>query len=139
MLDKIRKTVEAYKVTNEGVISPMETAELEAQLCYIDKIKDDSNLDYKEKYYNLVNLVARVLPKEKTTEDKQISRVDFIELWEVMKEQMFNGDSEAESTLYGHDVTVHWHGLYCNCSDGAVASNNIIEGIKGVIDEEDDE
>lgn len=42
---------------------------------------------------------------------------------------------EDEDEIYGHDVTVHWHGLYCNCSNGAAVSNNIIPGIEGLISE----
>jgi len=46
-------------------------------------------------------------------------------------------DEDIDPDIYGHDVSVHWHGLWCNCGDGATACNNIIYGIEGCIDEDD--
>lgn len=42
--------------------------------------------------------------------------------------EMFETNSE-ENDIYGHNITVHWHGMYCSCSDGAIPSNYIIPAI----------
>ena len=73
--------------------------------------------------------------KEKQSGDTKVKRSEFIDIWHEAMEGL--GSDECE--LYGNNVTVHWHGIYCDCSDGAVAHNNIIEGIKGVMSEEDEE
>ena len=50
------------------------------------------------------------------------------------------GDDELmDQDIYGHDVYVFWHGVYCNCADGATAANYIIEGIKDCLEEDDNE
>ena len=96
--------------------------------------------ELKKKYEDLLNLVARILPTEKETGDKLISRKDFTEFYDYMVEQMdlVEDENKQPIAIYGNDVTVHWHGLQCNCTDGALAFNHIIEGIKG-LEEEDPE
>ena len=42
-----------------------------------------------------------------------------------------------EDDIYGHDVTVHFHGLYCNCQDGAAAFNYVIEAVDACASEEE--
>ena len=74
----------------------------------------------------------------------KVSRSEFFELYEFAVNEMFdnldNGiEDEDKNEIWGHNVTVHWHGFYCNCCDGAVVANYIIPAIKGIIDEEDDE
>ena len=75
--------------------------------------------------------------------DKKVSRKNFLTLYdaEMIKLDLANDlDGYVEnSAVYGEDVTVHWNGYYCNCGDGATAYNNIIEGVRGVVDELDDE
>ena len=48
-------------------------------------------------------------------------------------------DDLMDQDIYGHDVYVSWHGMYCNCADGAIANNYIIEGIKECLEEDDSE
>lgn len=48
-------------------------------------------------------------------------------------------DDLMDQDIYGHDVYVSWHGMYCNCADGATACNYIIEGIKECLEEDDSE
>lgn len=98
--------------------------------------------ELEKEYNNLLNLVARVLPHEKETEDKKISRKDFVMLHEYMVKQMDNvadNFTKENNAIYGHEITVHWHGFYCDCSDGAVPANNIIPAIQSVDDEEGNE
>ena len=98
-----------------------------------------------EKEYNeLLDLVARILPKEGETGDKRISRKDFVALHNFMVRQMDNVSedfTEDNNAIYGHNVTVHWHGFYCDCVDGAQPANYIFPAIKELDDElgEEDE
>lgn len=65
--------------------------------------------------------------------DKRISKADFVAMHSAAVRDM---DGLEDNDIYGYDVTVHWHGIYCNCGDGAVAANNIVPGIEGVMDED---
>ena len=47
-------------------------------------------------------------------------------------------DISYEDIIYSNAMTIHWKGMYCDLSSGACIANNIIPGIMGV-DEEDDE
>lgn len=97
---------------------------------------------FKKEYNDLLNLVARILPQANETEDKKISRKDFVMLHEYMVKQMDNvadNFTKENNAIYGHEITVHWHGFYCDCSDGAIPANNIIPAIQSVDDEEGDE
>lgn len=77
--------------------------------------------------------------------DKKVSRKEFLRLYDAAMTMMdyYEGTKETErfNHVYGHnyDVTVHWNGVYCNCSDGATAWNHIIDNIKYVDEEVDDE
>lgn len=89
----------------------------------------------------LMSLLHR-LGKNKE-KDIKVTRKEFVELYEKAVDCMFdnldNGiEDDDKNEIYGHDVTVHWHGLYCNCLDGAAVSNHIIPGIKGLMEEYDD-
>lgn len=68
--------------------------------------------------------------------DKKVTRGEFMDAYKAAIRLM---DICEDSPVYGNDVTVHWNGIYCNCSDGAVAYNNIILGVESVIDEDGDE
>lgn len=110
------------------------TEEEYAKLNKVEKLEKE--------YKNLLNLVARILPKAGETGDKKISRKDFMELHGYMVEQMdYVSDNFTENNngVYGHNVTVHWHGFYCDCSDGASPANYIIPAIKELDEEIGDE
>lgn len=68
------------------------------------------------------------LTDEGNTTDIKVSRSDFIKMHEMAVNEMFETNSE-ENDIYGHNITVHWHGMYCSCSDGATPSNHIIPAI----------
>ena len=80
------------------------------------------------------------------TNDTRVSKTDFLAIYQKALDKFFNimdGEKETDKTpddipndIYGHDITVHWHGIYCNCGDGATPSNHIIPGVEGVNDED---
>lgn len=74
----------------------------------------------------------------KPTSDIYLSRREFLAVYNAALSDMFErGDDNNE--IYGHDVTVHWHGFYCNCEDGATVTNTVIDGVECCSDELGDE
>lgn len=80
--------------------------------------------------------------------DTRVSKLDFITIYNKALNEFFDimenntGDEtpdEIDNKIYGHDFTVHWHGIYCNCGDGAAPSNYIIPAIEGICDEDPNE
>ena len=81
--------------------------------------------------------------------DVRVSKKDFLEMYQKALDEMFaimDGEKETDKTpddvsndIYGHDITVHWNGIYCNCGDGATPSNILIPAIEEVLDEDDSE
>ena len=135
MLSKIKETVSAYLQTNREVLDVKEIAELNAQLAYIESLDHDLYELTDREIEKQTEIAKRTLFKvlsEKKTEDIEVSRQEFLDIYNLAMDGL--GSDECE--LYGNDVTVHWHGIYCNCSDGAVAYNNIITGVEKVIMEE---
>lgn len=135
MLNKIKEIVSAYLLTNREVLSVKEIAELNAQLAYIESLNNDFYELTDREIEKQTEIIKRTLFKvlsEKKTEDIEVSRQEFLDIYGLAMAGL--GSDKCE--LYGNDVTVHWHGIYCNCSDGAVAYNNIITGIENVIKEE---
>ena len=73
--------------------------------------------------------------------DVRVSKTDFLDMYQKALDVFFDNMEkpncdELPNDIYGKDFTVHWNGIYCNCSDGAVVSNNLIPGIEGVLDED---
>lgn len=68
--------------------------------------------------------------------DKKLTRKEFITAFNSSIDYMFA--TNDTSNIYGKEVTVHWNGYYCSCSDGATPSNYIIPAIQDC-DEELDE
>lgn len=71
--------------------------------------------------------------------DVRISKIDFLNMYEDALNEMFDKPEMEDNDIYGYDITVHWHGVYCNCSDGATAANYIIPAIKNVYEEDEEE
>ena len=105
-------------------------------------VKENGMIMMREEEYNkmekqikhLRKLLFTVMPKSKT-EDRKVKCSEFLDVYN----QAFEDLGAEECELYGNDVTVHWHGIYCNCGDGASAWNNIISNIPNVIEENGDE
>lgn len=70
---------------------------------------------------------------EITKGDKLVTRDKF------MKKYHKEMNKEDRGKVYGHDVTIHWNGMFCTCSDGATAYNHIICGLEDAMTELDDE
>ena len=70
------------------------------------------------------------LTSKENISDVRVSRQDFIKMYNSAIEFMFNNMETEDNDIYGHNITVHWHGMYCDCSDGATPSNFIIPAIK---------
>ena len=68
------------------------------------------------------------LTGEGNTTDIKVSRSDFVKMYDMAVNEMFETNNE-ENDVYGHNITVHWHGMYCSCSDEATPSNYIIPAI----------
>lgn len=77
----------------------------------------------------LRNAILQLTKNKRETEDVRVSRKDFLKL-HVASE---------DDDVYGYPITVHWHGIYCDCSDGATPSNHIIPGILSCDEELDGE
>lgn len=75
----------------------------------------------------------------KNKKDVRVSKMDFLALYHNALDEMFNQPDEANNDIYGYDVTIHWHGVYCNCGDGATAYNHIITAIESVYEEDNEE
>ena len=88
-----------------------------------------------ETYKELRRLLFEVM-KERLPGDVRVTRSDFLKIYNLAMETMEENSEDNE--IYGRDVTVHWHGIYCNCTDGAIAYNYIIDAIKGVTEEDGD-
>lgn len=66
----------------------------------------------------------------------RVPKADFLKIYHKALDDMDNHADAYDTDIYGYDFTVHWHGIYCNCGDGAIAYNNIIPGIEGVLEED---
>ena len=140
MLKTVYKYLDAYLATNEEVLEPEHYAEVKASKAFISALMETGlegvekeNEKLKTKVKHLRSLLFTAM-KEKQSGDTKVKRNEFIDIYREAMESL--GD---ECELYGNNVTVHWHGIYCDCSDGAIAYNNIIKGIKGVIREDGEE
>lgn len=111
----------------------------------LEKEKEELTLDYERRIELLQSAIMKLYHKSPSSEDVRVSKMDFLEIYQKALDTFFdimdncNGNEtpdEIPNDIYGYNMTVHWHGIYCDCSDGAVASNNIIPGIEGVLDED---
>ena len=73
--------------------------------------------------------------------DARVSKADFLAIYQKALDEMFDNMEkencdELPNNIYGHDITVHWNGIYCNCGDGATPSNYIIPGIEDCNEED---
>ena len=146
MIDKIIHTIKAFGLqNNEGFLAAEEKAEMEAEITYLEKMKDFSYVREIENLKSRIDMLQEALLKitsekkeDSINKDIRISRKDFVTLWEKCTENNKDGEFRYEDLVYGKNVTVHWNGFYCDCVDGAVAYNNIITSITSVDDEEGD-
>ena len=101
----------------------------------------------KKAYEKRIELLQEALLKatsgNKSVEGLQVTKTDFLAIYNKALDEMFtaeeNGTLTDDNGIYGYDFTIHWHGIYCNCYDGAIPSNHIIPAIEGLNDEDPDE
>ena len=84
-------------------------------------------------------LMDLIKEDNKDKKDVRVSKLDFLALYNDALNEMFDNPDKDENDIYGYDITIHWHGIYCNCGDGATAYNHIITAIEGVCSEDDEE
>ena len=101
----------------------------------------------KKAYEKRIDLLQSALlsatVNNKSVEGVQVTKTDFLAIYNKALQAMFtaeeNGTLTDDNDIYGYDFTIHWHGIYCNCYDGAMPSNHIIPAIEGLNDEDPDE
>lgn len=69
--------------------------------------------------------------------DVKVSRKDFLKMHSEAVNFMLDNYDAEENDVYGYNITVHWHGMYCSCGDGATPSNYLIPSIEECDDELD--
>ena len=103
------------------------------------------HLNKLEEYEKRIELLRNALKKRMTngepSEDLRVARIDFVALYNQALEEMFDNfekdnSDETPNDVYGYDITVHWHGIYCSCGDGATPSNIIIPAVEEVDNED---
>lgn len=150
MIDKIINSLKEYRNIDPDVLihNAEQKAEMDAEITYLEEMKDFSYVREIETLKGRIDmlqdaLIAAVSPLPQ--QDKQIPRRDFIEIYNKCVSRMFEedergiGDGPYEKRIYGNDMTIHWNGMYCNCGSGAIIANEIIPGIEGVEEDEEEE
>ena len=103
----------------------------------------DNKIEEYEKRLEFMHTAILALTQKTDTvpHDMRVSKADFLAIYAKALDDFFdkmetpNGE-ELHNDIDGYDLTVHWHGIYCNCGNGATPSNNLIPGIEGVNDED---
>lgn len=104
-----------------------------------NKLVNDKTM-YKRKAKELGKRVTKMqlallsVTSKGSNSDVEISLQDFLDIYDLALNIMFDTQSE-DNDIYGYPVTVHWHGMYCDCSDGATPSNHIIPAIQSCLEE----
>lgn len=107
---------------------------------YTDIIKSkDSKIEQLEIANEMLRKALLKKIGESNTYDVQVSRQDFLKIYNEALDYMFDNPNKEINDIYGYPITVHWHGIYCDCSDGATSNNYIIPGIKACDEELDGE
>lgn len=103
-----------------------------------NKLTNRIDRTIKEKEEDISHLLRRIelmqtalLKATKTADtilnDMRVSKADFIAMHNAAVRDM---DELEDNDIYGYDFTVHWHGMYCNCGDGATPANHIVPAIE---------
>ena len=111
-----------------------EVEELERDVEHLKKQIDELKAEYKTRLELMQKALIKLTHSADTIPtDVKISKADFIEMHSNAVRDM---DGLENNDIYGYDVTVHWHGFYCNCGDGATPANYIIPGVEDCLDED---
>ena len=109
----------------------------EMKLDRMNREKDELVKEY-EKRLGMLQSAVLELTKGTTNgcRDTRVSKADFLAIYNKALSHMDEHIEEETNDIYGFDFTVHWHGIYCNCGDGATAYNYIVSGVEGVQEED---
>lgn len=100
----------------------------------VEKEKDEHTLDYERRLELMQTALIKLTQKTDTVPSGvRVSKADFIAMHNAAVRDM---DGNEDNDIYGYDFTVHWHGIYCNCSDGATPANHIVPAIEWIIEED---
>ena len=91
--------------------------------------------DYEKRINMLQEAILELSKTAAVHQDVRVSKKDFLDIYKKALDDM-DEHLDEDNDIYGHDFTVHWHGIYCNCGDGAIAYNYIVDAIEGLYDEE---
>ena len=113
----------------------------ERELERMEREKTELVKDYEKRIELMQDAIKQLMKEGATSEDVRVGKKDFLAIYQKALDEMFDlmekpNFDEQPNDIYGHDITVHWHGIYCNCGDGAVVCNNLIPGIEGVTEED---
>lgn len=111
-----------------------EIEEMERRVEHLEKKVTEIKAEY-EKRLELMRKALIELSRKTATvpTDVRVSKLDFIAMH---TQAVCDMDGCEDNDIYGHDITVHWHGFYCNCGDGATPANYIIPAIEDCWDED---
>ena len=131
---------DAYEETNND-------AELDHMSKELTKIKnqfEQTKKAYEKRIELLQDAIKQLMKEDATPGDVRVGKIDFLAIYQKALDEMFDNMEkpnfdELPNDIYGYDITVHWHGIYCNCGDGAVVCNNLIPAIEDVLSEDDGE
>lgn len=110
----------------------------------LDRIERD-HTNKIEQYEKRLDLMQKAIVKLFHTDtgaaDVRVSKADFLAIYQKALDDFFDkmeepNSNELPNDIDGYDITVHWHGIYCNCGNGATPTNNIIPGIEDVLSED---
>lgn len=96
---------------------------------------------YEERLELMHKAIMKLFNKDTGAADVRVSKEDFLSIYNKALDDFFDkmetpGGDELHNDIDGYDVTVHWHGIYCNCGNGATPSNIIIPAVEEVISED---
>lgn len=116
----------------------------EQELDRMEREHKQSIEDYEKRLELMQEAIKQLMKEGGTSEDVRVGKIDFLAIYKKALNEMFDNMEkpnyeELPNDIYGHDITVHWHGIYCNCGDGAVPSNYLIPSIEEMIEEDNSE
>ena len=71
--------------------------------------------------------------------DIRVAKLDFLQMYDTALNDMFDHPERDVNDIYGHSITIHWHGVYCDCADGATPTNYIIPALQELCEEDPEE
>lgn len=131
MIDKIIETIKHYGLQNNDILTEEQKIELKKQIEYLENIRSIDT--YKTRINLLQNALINKTSSNKTT-DSRVSRSDYIEIYKKCTDRMFEETENQiyKDMLYNNATTIHWNGIYCDCSSGAQIYDYVIDCIENI-------